>query len=232
VGLEGCLEIVQKVSFRFVGTVGRPAARRYSQDSDGGHTLPADTPAPVAMPAPALPADSAPSASAAAAASSEDAVALVPPPPLPPPDDARLPKPRFGNPSWEVPGGYIVFNVAASSLDAHCDCRRHFVPGNPCRANRKALEKPGAKSPHTLAQGRPLGFLLRWLAIGMARPLQENHHNSSVRKLRTEQDVDDLSYDKRCEARVWAKGQPALAGLFKLERKPRAGETEEPPEIP
>jgi hypothetical protein len=104
-------------------------------------------------------------------------------PPLPPPADVPgplvdIPPPhpdappaarrrRFANDSWEVPNGYLVWNDASSSLDAHCDDPRHYSASNPCRLNRTC-------------RGRPLGLLIQWLAADV--PDQATHKAMVVLK--------------------------------------------------
>ncbi len=56
-------------------------------------------------------------------------------PPEAPPEVAVVPPPRIfgGNESWPVLGGWIVYNRAGNSLDAHCPCDKHKDKHNPCR---------------------------------------------------------------------------------------------------
>ncbi len=109
-------------------------------------------------------------------------------------------KPRFSNPSWEVPGiGWIVHDVARNSLDAHCGSLQHVNVKNPCRLNRTLL--PGRHP----AQGKPVGLLFAWLFANAKRPSQCLHHQMTVKRHQTADDLKELSFDKRVAARKWAR---------------------------
>ena len=70
------------------------------------------------------------------------------------------PRQRQGNLSYDVPVGFIVHNVAANSLDAHCSHLGHVDPSNPCRLNRTVFPGPRGRG----GQGRPVGLYMAWLA--------------------------------------------------------------------
>ncbi len=182
---------------------------------------------------PAVSESAAPSAVVAASGGSSSAAAAPPDKkPIEPPKRAgAMAAPRGSNPYWEVPGGHIVYQVAQGSLDAHCGCDDHVIPSNACRTNRKSSHFVGAKSAHTLAQGRPIGYLLVWLQLG-ATVDRLDHDRMSNRKLRTKADCELLSWERRSKARAWAMQQPHLADLLKKERGCRDGEPDEPHEIP
>jgi hypothetical protein len=144
-------------------------------------------------------------------------------------DQPRVPRPRFSNGSWTVPGGWIVFDAEQKSLDAHCEFAIHHMKGNACRCNRKATAYEKAKQPETLAQGRPLGYLLLWLSLGCRCERNcVDHRQMSSRRERTAAHKKLLSWEARNAKRQWAKGRPELAGLFLKERKLRPLEREEP----
>jgi hypothetical protein len=130
--------------------------------------------------------------------------AAVPAPPVP----VVGRKPRFANPNWPVADrGWLVLDISQNSLDAHCSCLKHVNKSNPCRLNR-TLNSGGPSS-----QGRPLGLLVAWLFA--SRGCQKEHKNMLIKKLQTPADLEDLSYDKRKAARVWARsnGLGHLEGL-------------------
>ena len=111
--------------------------------------------------------------------------------------------------------GYIVKNVSRQSLDAHCEL---------CglRANRKFTVFLNAKSPKTLAQGRPLGFLVALLDFRCNGNMEEHRAYAT-----------DLSHESRVCARLGAEAQPLFCQLFACEREAR-GEEEfgEPSAVP
>jgi hypothetical protein len=84
------------------------------------------------------------------------------------------------NPHWQVPGGFIVYDMVNDSLDAHCTAAAHRTEGgSQCRCNRKASgirqeERTRKLSMNQQAQGRPLGFLLAWLQRGLDRECTRN----------------------------------------------------------
>ena len=99
--------------------------------------------------------------------------------------------------------GYIVKNVSGQSLDAHCEL---------CglRANRKFTVFLNAKSPKTLAQGRPLGFLVALLDFRCNGNMEEHRAYAT-----------DLSHESRVCARLGAEAQPLFCQLFACEREAR-----------
>ena len=163
--------------------------------------------------APAGSAESAPAAPAAQVAPSD------------PGDLVPRARPRFSNPSWEVPGGWVVYDIGRDSLDAHCCQAGHHVPTNACRLNRSAM--PDARGRLT-AQGRPIGLLLAWLAAGSERPTRDTHHGMSIARRRTAVDSDVLSYVRRLALRQWAQLQPGLQDMLQKERARRPEESDEP----
>ena len=56
--------------------------------------------------------------------------------------------------------GYVVWNKSGMSLDAHCMCDGHGR--RDCKPDRSVKANGRRK-----AQGRPLGFLLSWLQVGL-----------------------------------------------------------------
>ncbi len=142
-------------------------------------------------------------------------------------DPARQPF-RFSNPSWKVPGGYIVWNRESGSYDAHCDNPLHYCKKNPCRLNRTLTPWRNEKTtnPDLLASGRPLGLLIRWL--------QATHHDTSRLhkdmvswKTQTKDDLEFCSFDNREKARDWVEEHLPLSVRIR-ERPRRAGEGLEP----
>lgn len=129
-----------------------------------------------------------------------------------------------GNPSWPVPGGWIVHNMLANSLDAHCACDHHRVKSNPCRLNRTT--QPDARRPHS-ARGRPLGLLLAWLRAGPSKPDRERHHKMLNSKVRQPGDLEELSLPNRQAGRQWLVDH-GFQDLLDLERPRLDGEPPEP----
>ena len=83
---------------------------------------------------------------------------------------------KIARASWKVPGGVIKFS--GMSMVATCTNPLHAEKGNPCRISRLVNSK-NAES----LRGRPLGFLLAWLAMDCAdRAL---HINAVSRKKMT-----------------------------------------------
>jgi hypothetical protein len=146
-----------------------------------------------------------------------------PPPALAAEGELLRKKPRFSNPSWEVPGyGWIVHDVGRSSLDAHCGLEGHKCPRNPCRLNRGVTRAPGCRNPH---KGRPLGLLIAWLFA--VRPDRETHGHVCIARHQTPEDVESISLARRQAARQWAKDH-GLGHLEALERPKDDLEADEP----
>ena len=152
-----------------------------------------------------------------------------PPPPLAPLGPAVVPAIRHfgGNPSWQVPGGHIVHNLNANSLDAHCACEAHRNPSNPCRLNR-TVDSDGRGRAN--ARGRPLGVLCAWLQAGATRANRDLHHKMHNARARQDHDLEDLSVEKRQTARQWLIDN-GFHGLLAIERDQRAGEPLEPNDL-
>jgi hypothetical protein len=140
--------------------------------------------------------------------------------------EAVIPAPRFfsGHESWQVPGGWIVFNSTELSLDAHCSHPEHRCTRNPCRLNRSSEE---CRRGLNMARGRPLGLLMAWLAAGGRKSSMEKHKATLKPYERDEGDLEFFSLEKRTAGREWLKIQ-GHATLLAKERKRRTGEPEEP----
>lgn len=130
------------------------------------------------------------------------------------PPSRRPPRFEGRNMIWEVPGGRIVFNVTAGSLDAHCGNPSHANARNPCRLNRTVSR--GSRNP---AQGRPIGMLLAWLSVSDSFPSRAAHHAARS-------DGSVLSLVLRRELRIWAMSE--RLGALEHEGARRPGEDEEP----
>jgi hypothetical protein len=124
-------------------------------------------------------------------------------------------RPRFSNPAYDILGyGWIVHDVGRPGLDAHCGRPEHHLnPKNACRLNRKLLAGPKSS-------GRPLGLVIAWLFAH--RGCQETHHNMCVKRLQTPEDLEDLSWERRSCARIWARehGLGFLEGLEAPKKSP------------
>ena len=133
--------------------------------------------------------------------------------------DQGATQPPHGNLYWEVPGGTIVHNVAANSLDAYCPNPFHrSAEGMPCRLNIICTAAHKANT----AQGRPLGLLMAWLADGVDHSCRRDH-------LKAAKDRLHYSYAKRCDGRVWRVDHfGAAAGHLFYERPARPDEGAEP----
>ena len=148
--------------------------------------------------------------------------------PAPPPPDVReLRFRKNNNPRWKVPGGVIVHNLSADSLDAHCERGCHYMPSNPCRVNRTCsadhLGRPTAR-------GRPIGFLLAWLELGCEPDCQSRDAHARVAdaRRRTPDDEARVSKERRLAARQKAMDTGRYADMFRCERPCRDGEGIEP----
>jgi hypothetical protein len=109
--------------------------------------------------------------------------------------------------------GRVLLNThpQAMSLDGHCQrCG--------CRVNRRFLGRKGVR-PGSHPQGRPLGALVAWLR----RPCEGDQQGH--RALWT---AEELSLERRQEARQWAEGRVDFAALLERERAPGPGEPSEP----
>ena len=137
------------------------------------------------------------------------------------PGDRRV-APRVNvNPVYEVPPGpgTLVFNMVASSLDAHCRQPGH---GDGCRLNRTV--KAGRKA--NGSQGRPVGLLMAWLEDAANHPTRAAHLAAAraaapVPEAYT-REARQLARD-RCKA-IFAEGTGPLA----RERPKRPDELSEP----
>jgi hypothetical protein len=134
-------------------------------------------------------------------------------------------KKRQPNRQWLVTNGFLVHNENRNSLDAHCSL--HPETANGCKVDRTLRPFKSARSCGTLAQGRPAGFLLRWLELG-SEVDAETHHRMCFPKKRTQSDTDLLSQAARADCRRRAVASGSFDGMFKLERSPRRGEEQEP----
>ncbi len=123
-----------------------------------------------------------------------------------------------------MPGGHLVYNAADESIDAHCDLKEHVDRKNPCRLNRSRFVcKRGLNE----ARGRPVGFLMAWLAAAHHADSATSHkHMSRTRQCHAE-DLAHFSFAKRSRGRQWVVDN-GLTDLLGLERPKRGGEGEEP----
>ena len=93
--------------------------------------------------------------------------------------------------SWHVDElGELKFDHKLKYLAAHCPYHAN------CRCNRTL--KANARNK---AAGRPIGFLLAWLAAGRKFKSQKKHS-----KFATKIHKKELSFDRRAELRFWAEG--------------------------
>jgi hypothetical protein len=129
----------------------------------------------------------------------------------------------FGaNQYWRVPGGFLVYNVLEESLDAHCSCDKHVNRKNPCRVNRTRLETRGSPE-----KGRPLGFLMAWLAAQGCRDSEFAHKSMAIPHRRRPEDLPFLLLARRQAGRTWLQDH-GFHDLLGLERPKRDGEPDEP----
>ena len=150
----------------------------------------------------------------------------VDPVPMPAPSAMAAQILPNGNSRWDLPPhGSLVYNVAARSLDAHCNCEAHKQNRrNPCRLNR-TIDADSRRGQS--ARGRPLGFLLAWLWHSDACGDSPSHKNAAKPKECTDADREALSLTRRQAARQWAKDNLPSA-VFEKERIQYLSEPEEP----
>jgi hypothetical protein len=156
-------------------------------------------------------------------ASSSGAPPAVGLPPVPLVED------RFfgGNQQWPVPGGFIVYNVRGDSLDAHCSCNRHDDRHNPCRLNRtRSVCKRGINK----ARGRPLGYLMAWLAAAHLKGSAAEHKDMTKPRLQTPVDLESFSLARREAGRQWIVDR-GYTDLLEIERKKLDSEPAEPVDL-
>lgn len=160
-------------------------------------------------------ADEAEHAAVCAAVSSSAGPSSLPPgvPDVPPASRA----PRGSNPTWAVPGGFIVYDIKQQSMAAHCMHPAHRNQRNPCRLNHTCKGKDDGP------QGRPLGKLLAWLLVAGDHADRTTHHYA--RLARTADDMHALRFEARHRARTEFGSQVEAACL---ERPARVGEGAEP----
>jgi hypothetical protein len=114
---------------------------------------------------------------------------------------------------YAVGTGFVLKNEAGLSLDAHCE-----VCG--CAINRKSTAFKRAKAPKTLAQGRPMGLLLSWLAVECTGDTALHRATLGL-----------LGHDVRLAARVAACTELASFHLFAAERGPNEGDVDGEPSV-
>ena len=150
--------------------------------------------------------------------SSASAFSVPPPPAAHPvePERKRRRQPAAEdmavNTVWVVPGGRLVYSEKQDELSAHCALAAHLNPQNPCRLNRTCKEDHSPSK----ARGRPLGFLLAWLADADRHEHRTAHHRA--RLAQTPEDADALSYEKRLLARQSIGHQFPLDGVERNRR--------------
>ena len=104
----------------------------------------------------------------------------------------------------------VTLNICNISLDAEC-----FACGS--SKDRRWYARANAKSPGTLAQGRPLGSLLAWLGLPGGCPGSKEAHD---------REWDLLPYHDRVDWRRRYKDLPEWVNMFRRERSPRRDGTE------
>lgn len=114
---------------------------------------------------------------------------------------------------FSVPGGEIRFYSRTGRFVGHCENVAH---GRQCR--REKLSSSGRNRP----QGRPLGYLMAWLAQGDAHASQRDHMQGGAK----------ISLAERQAGREALRGINGSQFLFDAERPRRQGEGEEPDECP
>lgn len=166
---------------------------------------------------------------AAAAEAMPELRAAVPAPPAPagqrgagagvPADGVRRP-----HPTWhvDVRGDglcYIKHDERLQILSAHC---RHPNHGALCRVNRTLRTRP-----RNDAQGKPVGFLLAWMACADDYADQASHH--AIAAQARVAGVEALSFENRSSWREWARvHSPGLTELAARVEAGGAGTGEEP----
>ena len=111
-----------------------------------------------------------------------------------------------------VAGGKLTYYVKGEFFTASCDCAGH----DKCTLTRTA--KAGRKA----SQGRPLGFLMAWLAMGAACRHKAEHWNKA----------NWPNQEQRAAARESLKRQPGGEALLAMERPLGPDEAEEPEGLP
>lgn len=114
--------------------------------------------------------------------------------------------------NFEFEGGVtrIKETLTETSVCAHCTLEGH---GGPCQCRRTRTLKAGRRA----GQGRPLGHLLAWLALGSEAPDKESHCSMPV---------PDIGL--RRFAREQALGNPANEALFAAEAPVEGDDAAEP----
>jgi hypothetical protein len=132
-------------------------------------------------------------------------------------------------PSWEMPGlpGRLVYDPHRKSVAAHCELPCHSILQDRCNVNRTCEEsKRGLNTSKQKSQGRPIGFLLAWLA--QAADHGPHADKKSHMAVRLKSDV--LTHAERLSWRQ--RAIDAGCPFLQHERKKRDGEGEEPEGMP
>ena len=119
--------------------------------------------------------------------------------------------------------GFIKYDAKLGSLSAHCPHDEHDG-SNKCRCKRSVLRSQRGNR----SAGRPIGFLLAWLFAAKHFHSQKKHHSLSCR---VAQNSKKMTWEKRKEAREWAKNQDSFKTLFDgIERDQDSDADSEPEE--
>ena len=145
----------------------------------------------------------------------------------------RVPVPSSSEPGADIVG-YILFNINANSLDAHC-CRHEGNPKLHCSVNRTVSGAASTGVGHA-AQGRPLGFLVAWLRCACqfeAGPTgRDPHFQARLGSTGGSGFLASGASAERQAAREWVRNSPDMQALAAKERPLRDGEPEEPLGLP
>ena len=142
---------------------------------------------------------------------------------------------------WRTKYGKIVYycsNPKRRFLVAHCECRHGLPKGKHCRLTKTVEE---GKSNARAGQGRPLAFMLAWLAqghdeVGLSTALDvlAEERKAAGKPVKTLQHVDYIpSFEERCLARTEIEDDVDGAAFSEcVERRARDGEGLEPLYVP
>lgn len=162
------------------------------------------------------------SGQAAAAPASAPAEVVAPPPPPPsaaPADGAhRDARPRRGaTATVQTDGGSLSYYPSKSAFEAVCDNPHH----GRCVLTRTSKAKPDNRSGMTQG-GRPVGFMLSWLAAGQGLPSKAAHWAPEVLA---------QPLGARAAMRRLAATTPSGRTLLSCERPAAEGEAPEPEDL-
>ena len=155
----------------------------------------------------------------AGAAGSSSGVAIAPPPPAPISAHGSEADPR-GHSEVSVFTKFGKISFYPSDNRFECRCRHHQVGAKHCVLTRTKKENVGRP-----AQGRPLGLMMAWLESCELYETKADHGNKLWIQV-------ELTQEVRLRARLELRKLLNGPVLESMERQLRAGEAEEPEDIP